>query len=90
MLTLLTLCRLSVKFCGKIHAISQLRHHAVDHLQAQILFVAQAVGAALDDADLVIEFFDEAARNFVLGSAVGSDAIPVMLDRLWLLISQPA
>ena len=36
----------------------------------QILLVTQAVGATLDDADLVVESFDEAGRDFVLGAKV--------------------
>ncbi len=31
--------------------------------------------------DLVVESFDEAERNFVLGSTVGGDAVPVPLNQ---------
>ena len=44
--------------------------------------VAQPVGATFKNADLVVQFFDEAERDLVLGFAVGRDAIPVSLDLL--------
>ena len=36
------------------------RQHAGEDLEAQILLVAQAIGAPLEDTDLVVEAFDEA------------------------------
>lgn len=78
--------RVFVKSCGWFRALSQLRQHAGEHLQSQVLLVAQAIGAALDDADLVVESFDEAERDLVLGSAVGGDAIPMALDHLGELL----
>jgi hypothetical protein len=40
----------------------------------KVFLVAQAVGAALDDADLVVEPLDEAERDLVLQPAVGRNA----------------
>ena len=61
---------------------SNLRQHAGQDLQPKVFLVAQAVGATLDDADLVVQSFDEAERDFVLGLAVGGDAVPVPLDHV--------
>src|SRR4029077_2679626 len=55
----------------------QRRQHAGENLEPQIFFVAQAVGAALDHPDLVIEPLDEAERDLVLKPAVGCDPIPM-------------
>ncbi len=41
----------------------------------------QAVGSALDDADLVVQAFDEAQGDFIFGFAVGGNAVPVSLDQ---------
>jgi len=40
----------------------------------------QTVGAALDDADLVVQAFDKAKGNFIFRFAVGGDPVPVSLD----------
>jgi hypothetical protein len=40
----------------------------------------QAVGSALDDADFVVQAFDKAQGDLVLGFAVGGNAVPVPLD----------
>jgi hypothetical protein len=61
---------------------SKLRQHAGKNLQSKVLFVAQSVGTALKDTDLVVETLDEAERDFVLGSAVGGESIPVTLDHI--------
>ena len=50
----------------------------------EVLLIAQAVGASLEDADLVVETFDEVERDPVLGSAVGGDAVPVTVDHVGL------
>ena len=47
----------------------------------EIVFVAESVAPPLDDADFVVESFDEAKRHFVLRLAVGGDPIPVALDQ---------
>ena len=52
----------------RVPATSKLGQHAGQDLQSQILLVAQPVGPALDDADLVVESFDEAQGDLVLVS----------------------
>src|ERR1700720_499574 len=64
----------------------QRRQHAGENLEPQIFFVAQAVGAALDHPDLVIEPLDEAERDLVLKPAVGCDPIPMTIDHLGELL----
>src|SRR6516164_1377912 len=44
--------------------------------------IAQAVGATLEHADLVVEPLDEAERDFVLQPAVGGNAVPMTLKTL--------
>jgi hypothetical protein len=51
------------------------RQHAGEDLEPQVIFVAQAVGATLDHPDLVVEPFDEAERDLVLGPTVGGNAV---------------
>jgi hypothetical protein len=51
--------------------------HASEYFDAKVLLVAQAVGVSLDDADFVVEPFDEAGRDFVPRIAIGADAIPM-------------
>jgi hypothetical protein len=48
--------------------------HTSQDFEPQVLFVTQAVGAALDHADLVVEPLDEAELDLVLQPAVGGDA----------------
>src|SRR5262244_4083125 len=70
---------------------SQLRQHSSKNLEPQIFFVSQSVGTSLNDTNLVIESFDEAQGDFVFGSAVGSNAVPMVLDHLrkFLIGSKP-
>jgi hypothetical protein len=56
------------------------RQHAGEDLEPQVIFVAQAVGATLDHPDLVVEPFDEAERDLVLGPTVGGNAVPMPVD----------
>jgi len=49
---------------------SQGRQHTGEYLQAQIFFVAQPVGTALKDSDLVVQALDETEGDLVLGSAI--------------------
>src|SRR5215467_2436921 len=42
----------------------------------------RSVGASLEDADFVVEAFDEAKRDFVFRLAVGGDAVPVAVDHI--------
>ena len=62
------------------------RQSTSQDLQLQILLVAQPVGTTLKDPDLVVESFDEAECDLVLGLAVGSDSVPVPVDRLGELL----
>src|SRR5438309_3057171 len=59
---------------------SQLWQHRSQYLEAQIFFVSQAVSAPLDDANLVVEPFNESQRHFVLWPAVSGNPIPVTLN----------
>src|SRR5215475_12948094 len=70
---------------------SQLRQHSSKNLEPQIFFVSQSVGTSLNDTNLVIESFDEAQGDFVFGSAVGSNSVPMVLDHLrkFLIGSKP-
>src|SRR5947208_1465321 len=54
-----------------------LRQHAGENLEPEVLFVAQPVRATLEDADLVVQPLDEAERDLVLRAAVGRDPLPV-------------
>ena len=62
------------------------RQHAGEDLEPQIILVAQAVGAALDHPNLVVEPFNEAKRHLVLQPAVGGDAVPMTIDQLGKLL----
>ena len=61
-------------------ARSDRRQHAGQDLEAEILFVAEPVRAALEDADLVVQPLDEAERDFVVRAAVGGDPVPVPVN----------
>src|ERR1700730_6910543 len=58
------------------------RQHAGEDFGAKVVLVAQAVGAALDDAGLVVEPLDEAERDLVLPPAVGRAAVPLLIAHL--------
>ena len=58
-------------------ALLQGWQHASEDFEPQVVLVAQAVGAALDHPDLVVEPLDEAERNFVVRPGVGGDAVPM-------------
>jgi hypothetical protein len=49
----------------------ELREHASEDLESQIFLVAQSVCAPLDDANLVVEPFDEPERDLVFWLASG-------------------
>jgi len=55
--------------------------HAGKDLKAQVLLIAQTIGTALKDADFVVETLDEAERDLVLGTAIGSNTVPVTIDQ---------
>src|SRR5262249_6965777 len=48
--------------------------------EPQVVFIAQAVGAALDHPDFVVEPLDEAERDLVVRPAVGGNAVPMPID----------
>ena len=52
-----------------------------EHLESQVLFVANAVATALDHADRVVQPFDKSERELVVRLAVGCDALPVTFDQ---------
>ena len=56
---------------------SERRQHAGQDFEPQVIFVRQAVGAALDHSDLVVEPFDKAERDLVFRPAVGGNAVPM-------------
>ena len=58
----------------------QFRQHAGEDFEPEVFFVAQAIGAPLDHADLVVEPLDEAERDLVLGQAVGGNSVPMTID----------
>src|SRR3989344_9351041 len=57
-------------------------------LHGQVLFVAEAIGLALDDANRVVQPFHTAERDFVLGLAVRNDAVPMTFDHLRELLER--
>src|SRR6266851_2566998 len=66
-----------------------LRQHAGENLEPEVLFVAEPVRAALEDADLVVQSLDEAERDLVLRAAVGRDPLPVPLNHRGELLVGP-
>src|SRR5215470_4830471 len=65
---------------------SEHRQHASEDREAKVLLVAQAVGASLNDADLVVEPLNESKRDFVLRFAIGGDAVPMAIDHVGELL----
>src|SRR5450755_2953748 len=66
----------------RVRSVSSLEfgQHASEDLQPQVVFVAQSVCSALDDADLVIQALHEAEGDLVLWPAVGGDPVPMSFD----------
>ena len=54
--------------------------HGRQHLEAEVVLVAQAIRPPLEDADFVVEALDEPERNLVPGLAVSGDTLPMALD----------
>jgi len=67
---------------GSFSGILDRWEHASEYLEPQIFLVAQSVCAALDDANLVVQSFDESKRDLVLWLAVSSNPIPMPIDHL--------
>src|SRR5712691_1668592 len=61
-------------------ARSERRQYAGEDFEAEVLFVAEPVGATLEHTDLVVQPLDEAERELVLRAAVGRDPLPVPLN----------
>src|SRR3954454_22299898 len=59
---------------------SDFRQHAREDFEAKVFLVSKAVGPPLDDADLVVDPFDEPQRHLVLLMAIRRDPVPVLLD----------
>jgi len=66
--------------------ILDLREPAGEDLQAQILFVAQSIGTALKDPDLIVQAFNEPEGDFVLSVTICRHPIPMTLDHLRKLL----
>src|SRR5262245_64234508 len=65
---------------------SQRGQHAGEDLESKVFFITEPVGAALEDADLVVQTLDEPERDLVLRAAVGGDPIPRLFYHLVILI----
>jgi len=50
------------------------------HFEAEVFLVPKSVGPSLDDADLVVDPFDEPQGHLVLLMAIRRDPVPVLLD----------
>jgi hypothetical protein len=61
---------------------SQFRQGAGEDLEPEVVFIPQAVGAALDYADVGVEPLDVSQTDLVLRLAVCGDAVPVPVDHL--------
>src|SRR5260370_27128841 len=61
-------------------ASSKRGQHAGENLEPQVLFIAEPVGAALEDRDLVVQSLDEPEGALVFGAAVGGNPVPVLLN----------
>lgn len=53
---------------------------AGDDFDPEIVFIAVAVSAALDDPDLVVQLLDQPKTDSVVWAAVRGDAVPMFLD----------
>src|SRR5215470_3490240 len=56
------------------------RQHAGEDLQAEVFLVAEAVRAALEAADLVVQALDEPEGDLVVRAAVRRDPVPVPVN----------
>ncbi len=52
-----------------------------EDFEAEVFLVTDAIGAALDEADLVVDALDEAKADLVIHFAVGDDAVPMPLNQ---------
>src|SRR6266545_4146679 len=58
------------------------REHSGKNLESEVFLIAQAIRAALDDTDFVVQSLHEAEGHLVLGLAVGRDPLPMAIDHL--------
>src|SRR5512142_2768613 len=63
-----------------LSSFSDFRQHACEDFEAEVLLVSKSVGSSLDDADLVVDPFDEAQWHLVSLLAIQRDPVPVSLD----------
>src|SRR3954467_4535530 len=68
---------------------SDFRQHAREDFEAEVLFVSKSVSPSLDDADLVVDPFDEPQGHLVLHMAIRRDPVPVLLDHPGELLVRP-
>src|SRR3990172_10963219 len=73
---------------GDFRMFWEFRQEMRNDLHGQILFIAEAIGLALDDANGVVQPLDATERDFVLGLAVGNDAVPMTFDHLRELLER--
>ncbi len=66
--------------------ISDLREHAGEDFQLQILFVAQSVGTSLDDPDFIVQALDEPQGHFVLRVTIHGTPLPGALNQFRKLL----
>lgn len=59
--------------------MTEWRQERRDDLELEVFFVAVAVGAALEDADLGVEPLDQAQAELVLRVTTGGDSVPMSL-----------
>ena len=58
----------------------EFRQHAGKNFEAEVVFVVESIGSALEDSYAVVESFNESERYFVRRGAVAGDAVPMRLD----------
>src|SRR6266542_2771242 len=58
------------------------RQEGCDDLEVQVVVVVVAVGATLQNADLIVKALDDPETYLVVGMAVRDDAVPMPLDHI--------
>ncbi len=69
--------------------ILDLRKHAGEDLQTQILLVTQPVGAALEDPDLIVHPFDESQGDLIVGVTIRGNPVPMAINQRGKLLIRP-
>ena len=57
-----------------------------EYLELEIFHVSDAIRPALNHPDFVVETLHESKRDFVMGTTVTDDALPMALDQLGKLL----